>query len=439
MISKELKDKVWSILPKEFKEEVRRIYNVSKQYKEDYNIAHKLEELFCDSNLLHDDVNENEVIAVSKMRFESFYKMFENYYAHDAELYDDLYWKFIELLSKFEKEPLKIDAADDCIAMAKNEMGISDDKKINFQIGDYIVYHPFKSDSFYNGQIVDITGDSCKPYILKVDGIEATVQAYPIEVQTIEETYPDKLDKNSNNAINFCQVEGTEITNDKGVETSITALQESDIKNPHTLNLCEILYGHEGEKFYCALDGQIVTLINIWDNGTIEFKRPNGISRCRYSNGGFLDTGECQIFPSKDQRDWNKWVEEKKPKTPKTWEEFVKTTKIAGLRAEINTIWNDTVYAGTCRNIPIEKSALALLKIHQLIEVGYGGNVINDEWIDRDITKYFISFGNDNIIGIEKTILSEEFSHIAFHTKEQAEEFLSYPENIELLKDYFMI
>lgn len=88
---------------------------------------------------------------------------------------------------------------------------------------------------------------------------------------------------------------------------------------------------------------------------------------------------------------------------------------------------------------PIVKSAIALLKIHQLIEVSYGGNVINDEWIDRDITKYFISFGNDNIIGIEKTILSEEFSHIAFHTKEQAEEFLSYPENIELLKDYFMI
>lgn len=88
---------------------------------------------------------------------------------------------------------------------------------------------------------------------------------------------------------------------------------------------------------------------------------------------------------------------------------------------------------------PIEKSALALLKIHQLIEVGYGGNVINDEWIDRDITKYFISFDNDNLIGIEKTILSEEFSHIAFHTKEQAIEFLKYPENIELLKDYFMI
>ena len=39
----------------------------------------------------------------------------------------------------------------------------------------------------------------------------------------------------------------------------------------------------------------------------------------------------------------------------------------------------------------------------------------------------------------KKTILSEEFSHIAFHTNEQAEERLSYPEHIELLKDYFMI
>lgn len=28
---------------------------------------------------------------------------------------------------------------------------------------------------------------------------------------------------------------------------------------------------------------------------------------------------------------------------------------------------------------------------------------------------------------------------IAFHTKKQAEDFISYPENIQLLKDYFII
>ena len=30
-------------------------------------------------------------------------------------------------------------------------------------------------------------------------------------------------------------------------------------------------------------------------------------------------------------------------------------------------------------------------------------------------------------------------NNIAFHTIEQANEFISYPENIQLLKDYFMV
>ena len=29
--------------------------------------------------------------------------------------------------------------------------------------------------------------------------------------------------------------------------------------------------------------------------------------------------------------------------------------------------------------------------------------------------------------------------NIAFHTKKQANEFIRYPENIQLLKDYFMV
>lgn len=200
------------------------------------------------------------------------------------------------------------------------------------------------------------------------------------------------------------------------------------------LNFCEILKGHEGETFYNPTFGNMK--LNAIYGKFIKFMSiDRSVALTINSNGTFCSSGEVCIFPSKDQCDWNKWIEEHKPKVPKTWSE-IKDKNIYYFK-----VCNDLIELESSATVlsPIEKSALALLKINQLIEVGYGGNIINDEWIDRDITKYFISFDNDNIIGIEKTILSEEFSHIAFHTKEQAEEFLSYPENIELLKDYFMI
>lgn len=130
--------------------------------------------------------------------------------------------------------------------------------------------------------------------------------------------------------------------------------------------------------------------------------------------------------------------EEQKPKTPKTWSEFVKTVKVAGLRAEINTIWGDVVYAGTCRDTLIEKSALALLKIHQIIENGYGGNVSNEEWKDTNKLKWYFLL-NKGSFDLMCSLIYKDKRLIAFHTKEQAEEFLSYPENVQLLKDYFII
>ena len=84
----------------------------------------------------------------------------------------------------------------------------------------------------------------------------------------------------------------------------------------------------------------------------------------------------------------------------------------------------------------IVKSALALLKIHQLIEVGYGGNITKEEWEKAFELKYVISCTADKSFPIHTTNCIHT---IAFHTKEQAEEFLKYTENVELVKDYFMI
>lgn len=87
---------------------------------------------------------------------------------------------------------------------------------------------------------------------------------------------------------------------------------------------------------------------------------------------------------------------------------------------------------------PIEKSVKALIKIHQLIKYSYGGNVTNKEWKDTTTTKFTIVSCYTIKRGFEFNIHSTTcIHHIAFHTKEQAEEFLSYPENVQLLKDYF--
>lgn len=80
----------------------------------------------------------------------------------------------------------------------------------------------------------------------------------------------------------------------------------------------------------------------------------------------------------------------------------------------------------TRRNTPIEKSALALIKIHQLIEAGYGGNATQGWCITVKDNKFAV-YKNDY-----------KFCPFAFHNEKQVTEFLSKTENIELLKDYFM-
>lgn len=136
-------------------------------------------------------------------------------------------------------------------------------------------------------------------------------------------------------------------------------------------------------------------------------------------------------------KNWNKWLKGQNSKVPKTWSELVKHIQPI-LYAEISHK-SDGHYISVsedCGNTPIEKSALALLKINQLIEVGYGGNVTNKEW--ETLTPYYIWYNTaDKCFMINTSTLAK--IHIAFHTREQAEGFLKYPENIQLLKDYFIV
>ena len=81
------------------------------------------------------------------------------------------------------------------------------------------------------------------------------------------------------------------------------------------------------------------------------------------------------------------------------------------------------------------KSALALAQISQLM-IFYGGEITNEEW-SNDEWKYSISINNKGIINNISIVHIKEI--IAFHTEEQRDKFLSFPENIQLIKDLYMV
>ena len=203
------------------------------------------------------------------------------------------------------------------------------------------------------------------------------------------------------------------------------------------INLCEILKGHEGETFYSPIFGNL-TLFAI-NFQILEFTSIENDTVAIESSGKFYNKAdEICVFPSKDQRDWNKWIEGQKPKVPKTWSELYNNDDCTIYNlSKIDRVGCDVEIDGT----PIEKSALALLKIHKLIEVGYGGNITKEEWKNNITIKFTIVLVYNTTNNKFEFIIHETtcINIIAFHTKEQAKEFLSKPENVELLKDYFMI
>ena len=83
---------------------------------------------------------------------------------------------------------------------------------------------------------------------------------------------------------------------------------------------------------------------------------------------------------------------------------------------------------------PIEKSVKALLKIHQLIEVGYGGNV------NKEDVRYHTAGINSYMEVVTYEEFDEDFNllyPLIFKSTDLAREFLSYPDNVQLVKDYY--
>lgn len=107
--------------------------------------------------------------------------------------------------------------------------------------------------------------------------------------------------------------------------------------------------------------------------------------------------------------------------------------------SEINKL-TETITRDDCdKNVFISekytKAALALAQISQLMPY-YGGEVTDKEWENNE-WKYVVSiYGKKDIELIDTAHYK---SLIVFHTAQQRDKFLSFPENVQLVKDLYMV
>ena len=140
-------------------------------------------------------------------------------------------------------------------------------------------------------------------------------------------------------------------------------------------------------------------------------------------------TFDCIKFKKRIQV--NTWTD--LPKVPGVYIESNSTiVSLSEAVHDINTIpRNRNIFASK----KYAKSALAMAQISQLLPY-YGGEITKEEWNDADLPKYVIFRMKNHY---ETGLIYNTYDLLAFHTKEQGDRFLSFPENVQLVKDYLMI
>lgn len=133
--------------------------------------------------------------------------------------------------------------------------------------------------------------------------------------------------------------------------------------------------------------------------------------------------------------------EEKKEPVIRTYQDLIKIGKIIKghyitAKGGIHYITSSTKYGteGIALSEKVAKSMLAMAMISQLMPY-YGGEITKEEWKNDNKYKYIITFYKERIITVDW--IDNNYYFLAFHTKEQRDEFLKY--NEQLVKDYLMI
>ena len=128
----------------------------------------------------------------------------------------------------------------------------------------------------------------------------------------------------------------------------------------------------------------------------------------------------------------------KKVKEIKTWRNLTSVSGyyISNIDSEINSV-NGLSIDETAYNVFLTKkqakSAFAMAQISQLMPY-YDVEITDEEWKDDSFDKYVIYREGDKLSTNE---FCSFYHFVAFHTREQRNEFLKY--NERLAKDYLMI
>ena len=196
------------------------------------------------------------------------------------------------------------------------------------------------------------------------------------------------------------------------------------------LNLIPILKNHIGKKFYSVITGD-VELFSI-DGGGIRLITKDKCFLNLDKYGYASEDGDCCLFPSKTNRDWGVWDETNNLRMnesyPKTWSDHM---KVDGSKNETGDgikfkYFPETDFDTQDVNKHIE-SVKALFKVLVLIDKYYGG--IPDVG-DKGCSINHMS-GDDFIIELNTN------SIVRFKNTDLAGDFMSYHENMELLKTVF--
>lgn len=154
-MNKELQDLAWSVLPKEFKEEVKKEWqtaNDEERFPHDAFLrgCYSTMVLLFSYHNLTSDAEEEEMLTVRRKKVQEEYAVISKELSHrDTDAEDYIAWNYAKMTfenlfgSKClpDEEPQKISSADDCIAMAKEEMGIKEEPKPaepKFKVGDKV-------------------------------------------------------------------------------------------------------------------------------------------------------------------------------------------------------------------------------------------------------------------------------------------------------------
>lgn len=207
------------------------------------------------------------------------------------------------------------------------------------------------------------------------------------------------------------------------------------------INIAKFLRGMIGLKLYTCSHGWLV-LEEVNDDGYIKLKLESGQRVVLDRYGRLHPDGECVIStsPTSGKLVWERWDKSKVSEfPPKTWEEFCQICDDISLDSSVRVVGGKEFKRYNYNSL-YERAAEALLKISQLIGLGYGGVVTKEEWRKKG-EKYTISCQFTSGTPPQPYFLpaiTDEPTPIAFHTWEQVEEFLSFSSNQLLLHDYFL-